>query len=220
MVEKADKKDGREARSRRTRTAILETAYRLFDENGYASTTVTEIAQRAGVSERGVYVHFPSKEDLLFDHVHRFSELAWLTADQTDSADPRVRVECAMRALIDASCTEESLLRQAHTRAILGATGKLPRALASHLLTLATELIRRVVATTGRPPSAVAPMVGASIGAIEAAGLVAAAEHADRRQLHSSMTRALEAALAGFSPTPASSTRAGAPPETTAEGAG
>lgn len=44
---------------------ILDAAGRLFAENGYAKTTVDEIASLAGISKGLVYVHFPSKEEIL-----------------------------------------------------------------------------------------------------------------------------------------------------------
>ena len=37
-----------------------------FAERGFHATTTRDIAARAGLSPAGVYVHFPSKEDLLY----------------------------------------------------------------------------------------------------------------------------------------------------------
>ena len=37
-----------------------------FAERGFHATTTRDIAARAGLSSAGVYVHFPSKEDLLY----------------------------------------------------------------------------------------------------------------------------------------------------------
>ncbi len=45
--------------------AILAAAYDLFRENGYAATSVGEIARAASVSPANIYVYFPSKLDLL-----------------------------------------------------------------------------------------------------------------------------------------------------------
>lgn len=40
-------------------------AVRLFTERGYDATTVTDVAEAAGVSPMTVYRHFPTKEDLV-----------------------------------------------------------------------------------------------------------------------------------------------------------
>jgi AcrR family transcriptional regulator len=39
----------------------------LFSERGYEETTVADIAERAEVGLRTFFVHFPTKEDVLFD---------------------------------------------------------------------------------------------------------------------------------------------------------
>ncbi|MCS0637035.1 TetR family transcriptional regulator [Streptomyces sp. LP05-1] len=56
---------GRAAKSEQTRTLILETALRLFQERGYDRTTMRAIAQEAGVSVGNAYYYFASKEHLV-----------------------------------------------------------------------------------------------------------------------------------------------------------
>ncbi|HLG68263.1 MAG TPA: helix-turn-helix domain-containing protein [Acidimicrobiales bacterium] len=50
----------------RTKAALVRAALQLFAEKGYAATTVGEIAHLAEVTERTFFLHFPSKEDVLF----------------------------------------------------------------------------------------------------------------------------------------------------------
>ena len=57
----------RERKKQRTRLAIQNAALELFAERGYRETTITAIADRADVAPRTVTVHFPAKEELLFD---------------------------------------------------------------------------------------------------------------------------------------------------------
>lgn len=52
-----------------TRRLLSSAALRLFAEQGYASTTVDEIAEAAGVARRTFFRYFKSKEDAVFpDH--------------------------------------------------------------------------------------------------------------------------------------------------------
>src|ERR1700741_4675294 len=55
----------RERKKIKTRQAIRREAIRLFDANGYAATTVEQIAEAAEVSPSTFFRYFPSKESLL-----------------------------------------------------------------------------------------------------------------------------------------------------------
>src|SRR5580704_19584318 len=59
--------DRQKRRKRRTRLAIQTAALELFAERGFRETTINDIAERADVAPRTVTVHFPAKEELLFD---------------------------------------------------------------------------------------------------------------------------------------------------------
>src|SRR3954464_2135735 len=56
----------RERKKRAAREAIAGTARRLFAERGFDAVTVAEVAAAADVSEKTVFNHFPTKEDLAF----------------------------------------------------------------------------------------------------------------------------------------------------------
>ncbi|CAM3298762.1 TetR family transcriptional regulator [Mycobacterium colombiense] len=55
----------RERKKIKTRRAIRREAFRLIEENGYAATTVEQIAEAADVSPSTFFRYFPSKESLL-----------------------------------------------------------------------------------------------------------------------------------------------------------
>ena len=57
----------REQAARRTRAQIRDAAARLFVQQGYARTTMRQIADSAQVAERTAYLAFPSKLDLFME---------------------------------------------------------------------------------------------------------------------------------------------------------
>ncbi|SDQ61181.1 TetR/AcrR family transcriptional regulator [Thermostaphylospora chromogena] len=62
----------RNARSQRTRAAILAAMRALLEEEGFEALTMGAVAERAGVSRRALYLHFASRTELvtsLFDYL-------------------------------------------------------------------------------------------------------------------------------------------------------
>ena len=83
------------SKGERTRHAILQAAYELFLENGYAATSVRQIAERSGLALGGIYNHFENKEaifsELIVDR-HPFHQvLPLLQAAQGDTVEEFVR---------------------------------------------------------------------------------------------------------------------------------
>lgn len=64
-MEEADKSKRVDPRIRRTEHAVLAAARELFERNGYAATTMAQIAQRADCAERTLFLRFSSKAELL-----------------------------------------------------------------------------------------------------------------------------------------------------------
>src|SRR5271169_1029846 len=58
-----------------TRRRLLDAAIGCLIERGYANTTTSEIAERAGLSRGAQLYHFPKKEELLTSAVEHLFEL-------------------------------------------------------------------------------------------------------------------------------------------------
>lgn len=61
----------REERRRLTREQVLSSAREVFEERGYAGSSIEEIAERAGFTRKVVYSNFSGKADLLLEIVDR-----------------------------------------------------------------------------------------------------------------------------------------------------
>src|SRR6266487_1419224 len=74
-------------------------AMELYIERGFEQTTVAEIAQRAGLTERTFFRHFADKREVLFAGSDALRDLLVQTvADAPDSAAPLAAVATALEA--------------------------------------------------------------------------------------------------------------------------
>jgi AcrR family transcriptional regulator len=63
----AEKKTHRQRQKENTKELILNTAYKLLAERGYANTTMRLLAKEAGVGLGTIFKHFPDKPSLLVE---------------------------------------------------------------------------------------------------------------------------------------------------------
>lgn len=86
-----------------TRDLILDAAERLIGALGYSKTTMDDVARAAGVGKRTIYVHFPTKEEVVLSTIDRIVDrlLARLRdhAAGPGSAPDRVRAMLRERVL-------------------------------------------------------------------------------------------------------------------------
>jgi AcrR family transcriptional regulator len=78
---------------------LMEAAADAFAAKGFHATTTRDIASRAGLSPAGVYVHFASKEDLLFQLSREGHEAArdMLVSAAKAAASPTESLRAIMR---------------------------------------------------------------------------------------------------------------------------
>ncbi|HET8713388.1 MAG TPA: helix-turn-helix domain-containing protein [Gemmatimonadales bacterium] len=143
-----------------TRRRIVESAYRLFAERGYAGTTIAAVAEDARVSPETVYLSLGGKRGLL-EHAIELAIIGaedqatqpdgwWATVAQLPSSAER------LEKMVEYSCRILARTRPLHA-VIRGAADKeefaaeLGRRLLHDRLTAQTERIRTYVAADLRP---------------------------------------------------------------------
>ena len=91
----------RERRREQTNVEISETALTLFEHKGVEGTTVGEIAQAAGVSQRTFFRYFATKEEAALRDHWAFEAVLAGGLDQLDSeVSPRLALERAFAAAL------------------------------------------------------------------------------------------------------------------------
>ena len=87
------------------RREIDEVASELFHANGYAATSVRDIARALDIQGASLYAHVASKEDVLFAIVDRaaaaFETAAATAGAETATADPVERLAALVEAHVD-----------------------------------------------------------------------------------------------------------------------
>ncbi len=115
--------DASASKSERTRHRILNAAAKAFRQNGYASSSLRDIAESADMQAGSLYYHFDSKEELaeaVLDEGVFGAQRSAATAVEARGidADPLDRIEAAFRGhlayLLEASDFAVATLRMLH----------------------------------------------------------------------------------------------------------
>lgn len=99
-------------------------ALELFGERGFDDTTVAEIAERAGLTERTFFRHFTDKRDVLFSGANALQDL--FVAEVTNAPSTASPIDAVMAALDAAGALlqeHRDFARQRH--AIISASAEL-----------------------------------------------------------------------------------------------
>src|SRR4051794_1142916 len=113
----------RERKKRATRAAIHRAGMELFQTQGFAGTTVDQIADAADVSRATVFTYFPTKEDIVFGEGPRAVEALMASLRGTSPEDgPLPAIRAWLRQLTEWMTPELPLqLQLAHDVPAVGA---------------------------------------------------------------------------------------------------
>src|SRR5262245_23924099 len=82
-----------------SRGRLAHAAFELFAERGYESTTVAEIARRAGLTERTFFRHFTDKREVLFAAGNLEEELARTVVEAPEALAPLEAASAGIEAI-------------------------------------------------------------------------------------------------------------------------
>jgi TetR/AcrR family transcriptional regulator, cholesterol catabolism regulator len=82
-----------------SRQEILRTAARLFQQRGYDATSMNDVAAALKLSKGGLYHHFESKDDILFEIMNHAMDITQerVVAPVRGIADPEERLRTLIR---------------------------------------------------------------------------------------------------------------------------
>jgi AcrR family transcriptional regulator len=161
----------RERKKARTRATIREHALRLFREQGYAVTTIEQIADAAEVSPATFFRYFPTKEDVVLQ-----DDFDVITIEALNAQPPELSPVAAFRAAAQASLAVMTDEDKERFRENARLTAQVPeiraRALDEFTRTI-DGIAEALAARVGRPADdlAVRTLAGAIIGVIMSATL-------------------------------------------------
>ncbi|MFJ3670650.1 TetR/AcrR family transcriptional regulator [Streptomyces sp. NPDC090106] len=129
---------------RRSRERLLQAAVEVVGEQGYESTTLGDIADRAGSARGLVSYYFPGKRQLVQSAVHRLMHRTLEEALEREprSEDGRERLARAIDAILGLARERPVLMRQ-HMAGLLSAEGFVPCAEQRRLAELLRDTVTR-----------------------------------------------------------------------------
>src|ERR671937_1899466 len=121
------------------RGRLEQAALALYAEHGFENTTVAEIAERAGLTERTFFRHFADKREVLFGGAGTLQErLVTPVADAPDSVAPIAAVAAGLDAA--AALLQERREFARRRQAIIAASAELRERKLIELASLAAAL--------------------------------------------------------------------------------
>jgi AcrR family transcriptional regulator len=179
------------------RSRLEAAALELYSERGFAQTTVAEIAERAGLTERTFFRHFADKREVLFSGASAWSERIANALDNAPASLPPLdAVGMAIEAGAVLFADRRAFARR--RQAIISANAELQERerikLASLASALADGLRRRGV---DDPAASLAAEMGIAVFRIAFERWIDAANHPDLARIVSELLDELKLVTAG-----------------------
>jgi AcrR family transcriptional regulator len=156
----------RERKKAKTRAAIQQHALRLFRDQGYSATTVTQIAEAAEISESTFFRYFPTKEHVILED--EFDDpLMAAFGEQPPEVTPIQAMRGALHAVLGALPAEDRA--DIRERAdLIFSVPELRAAMAGRIVETLQRTSEQLAVRMGRPADdiGVRTLAGALIGAM------------------------------------------------------
>ncbi|GAB3691738.1 TetR/AcrR family transcriptional regulator [Actinocorallia lasiicapitis] len=94
-----------------TAQRLLLAALEAFGEQGFHGTSTRQVAMRAGMSPAALYMHFPTKEALLYEIARTGHELVAELCETADTGTPRERVAGIVAGMVRFHAEHHTLAR-------------------------------------------------------------------------------------------------------------
>ena len=120
------------------RGRLQEAALALYGERGFENTTVAEIAERAGLTERTFFRHYADKREVLFGGSDAFTEAFVGTVANAPASETPIDAVTAGLEAAAALLTDRDFSRQ--RQAIIAASPELQERELSKFASLSTSL--------------------------------------------------------------------------------
>jgi len=148
-----------------SRQEILRTAARLFQQRGYDATSMNDVAAALKLSKGGLYHHFQSKDEILFEIMNHAMEITQerVLTPVRGIADPEERLRALIRLHIEVVLSP----RDREITVMLHENHPLPPALRKRINTRKKDYVHFVenliaeVQHTRRAPGSVSPRAAA-----------------------------------------------------------
>jgi AcrR family transcriptional regulator len=196
----------RERKKRQTRQLLVDTAVRLFAEQGYEQTTVAQIAAAADVATKTFFNYFPTKEDVLLTEGSERNAIALaVIADRRPGENVAELLTRAYEAMAEdyrttTGTARDPALLETYARLLMNVPAVQARAL--HMMfEVQKEMAAALLAACPDEldPVSAAAVVGALAGATQGAALASLAHGEQEDRFWEAMRRGVDIALRGLS---------------------
>ena len=143
------------------RGRLEQAALELYHQRGFESTTVAEIAERAGLTERTFFRHFADKREVLFSGAGALQELLVSNVDEAPAGLPPIEVIAAALGEVATDVFEPRRELARQRQAIIAANAELQE---RELIKLASLASAVAGALRGRGVSEPAASLAAEAG--------------------------------------------------------